>query len=187
MNQTSSTEAIGTGPGRYLSPRMRECVGRELDRRVSFPVASSDIRRWAIAVYYPELPPRRFWDPSDTLHSDTLHSDTKGSADLVAPEDFNPFAWMVADPPGPPLVLRDPEELLGVPGPEVTVRLRGGMTVEYGVPIRSGDVITSVRSLAGYDERDGRRGTMLFTTIADTWTNQRGEFVKTFQFTFIRY
>lgn len=168
MTETTSEQA----PSTYVSERMRECVGRELDRRVSYPVGASDIRRWAVAVYHPELPPRRFWDVRDT--------------DLVAPEDFNPFAWLVAEPPGRPLVLRDPEELLGIAGPEVSTRLRGGMATEYGVPIRSGDVITSVRSLAGYDERAGRRGPMLFTMVADVWTNQRGEHVKNFQFTFIR-
>ncbi|GGL15065.1 FAS1-like dehydratase domain-containing protein [Nocardia jinanensis] len=160
-------------PTGLVTAQMRECVGRELDRRVSYPVAASDIRRWAVAVYYPELPPRPFWDAPDAI--------------LVAPEDFNPFAWLVAQPPGRPLVLRDPEEVLGIQGPQVDTRLRGGMTVEYGAPIHSGDVISSVRSLGGYDERDGRRGPMLFTTIADIWTNQRGEFVKNFQFTFIRF
>ncbi|WP_232839993.1 FAS1-like dehydratase domain-containing protein [Nocardia aurea] len=170
MTDTTSRQSAPTG---FVTERMREVVGRELDRRVSYPVAASDIRKWAVAAYYPEMPPRRFWDAPD--------------ADLVAPEDFNPFAWLVAQPPGRPLVLRDPEELLGIPGPQVDTRLRGGMAVEYGVPIRSGEAITSVRSLEGYDERDGRRGPMLFTTIADVWTNQRGEFVKNFQFTFIRY
>jgi len=34
----------------------------ELDRRVSYPITVSDIRRWAMAVYYPEEPPRLFWD-----------------------------------------------------------------------------------------------------------------------------
>jgi hypothetical protein len=157
---------------------MRQCVGRELDRRVSYPIESSDIRRWAVAVYYPEFPPRRFWAAPESL------PDASG---LAAPEDFNPFAWLVADPPGPPPTLRDPEEVLGIPGPEVTVRLRGGMAVEYGAPMRAGDVITSVRRLAGYDEREGRRGPMLLTTVADTWTNQRGEVVKNLQFTFIRF
>jgi hypothetical protein len=28
---------------------------------------------------------------------------------------------------------------------------------------------------------------MLLTTVADTWTNQRGEVVKNLQFTFIRF
>lgn len=162
----------------YVSEQMRAALGSELDHRVSYPIASSDIRRWAVAVYYPELPPQRFWaTPADSLDS----------GDLTAPEDFNPFAWLIAEPAGPPPSLRDPEEVLGIPGPDVQVRMRGGMSVEYGVPMRPGDIITSVRRLADYDERDGRRGPMLFTTVADTWTNQRNEVVKNFEFTFIRF
>lgn len=159
----------------YISQEMRGCVGRELDRRVAYPITSSDIRRWAVAIYYPEPPPQRFWI---------------GSADvgtLVAPEDFNPFAWLIADPAGPPPSLRDPEEVLGIASPDAPVRLRGGMSVEYGEPMRDGDIITSVRRLGGYTERDGRRGPMLLTTIVDTWTNQRDELVKNFEFTFIRF
>jgi hypothetical protein len=162
----------------YVTEQMRECVGRELDRRVSYPITSSDIRRWAIAGYYPELPPSRFWAaPADS-------PDLEGAA---APEDFNPFAWLIAEPSGPPPSLRDPEEVLGIPGPDAPVRLRGGMSVEYGVPMRAGDVIMSVRRLGGYDERYGRRGPMLLTTIVDTWTNQNDEWVKSFEFTFIRF
>ena len=162
----------------YISEEMRACVGSDLDRRVSFPITSSDIRRWAVAVYYPELPPRRFWAaPVGSMDSSAL----------ATPEDFNPFAWLVAEPAGPPPSLRDPEEVLGIASPDAAVRLRGGMSVDYGVPMRPGDVITSVRCLGGYAEREGRRGPMLLTTISDTWTNQRDEVVKNFEFTFIRF
>ena len=49
-------------PTTNISEAMRVAVGSELTRMVSFPVSESDIRKWAIAVYYPEEPPRRFWD-----------------------------------------------------------------------------------------------------------------------------
>ena len=65
--------------------------------------------------------------------------------------------------------------------------INGGTEVEYGVRMRPGDVITSVTTLAGYSEREGRLGLMLFTTSEDTWTNQRGETVKTSRNTLIRY
>jgi N-terminal half of MaoC dehydratase len=59
--------------------------------------------------------------------------------------------------------------------------------VDYGARMRPGDVITSVRRLAGYSEREGRLGLMLFTTTEDTWSNERGEMVKTTRGTIIRY
>jgi hypothetical protein len=158
---------------------MRAAVGTELDRRVAFPITLSDVRRWAVAVYHPDVPPRRFWDEKAAAASPL--------GGIVAPEDFNPFAWMVAEPAGPPRALRDPEEILGIDSPPITNRIRGAMSVEYGVHMRPDDVITSVRRLNGYDERDGRLGRMLFTAIDDMWTNQRQEFVKRFEFTFIRY
>ena len=61
------------------------------------------------------------------------------------------------------------------------------MEVEYGVRMRPGDVITSVRRLAEYQEREGRLGLMLFTTTEDVWTNQDDQLVKTSRSAVIRY
>ena len=79
------------------------------------------------------------------------------------------------------------EEVLGVEKAATQSLINGGTEVEYGVRMRPGDVITSVTTLAGYSEREGRLGLMLFTTSEDTWTNQRGETVKTSRNTLIRY
>jgi hypothetical protein len=161
-----------------VSEAMRTSVGRELGRRVSYPVTDSDIRRWAIAVHYPEQPPARYWD------------DEHG--EIVAPLDFNPFAWL-ARVPGfttGDVDANDPdrtEKTLGIAGPGLTFQLNGGMSVSYGVRMRPDDVITSVSRLAGYHERTGRLGLMLMSTTEDTWTNQRGETVKKQAVTLIRY
>jgi hypothetical protein len=170
--------------GTYISEAMAGAVGRELERRVSFPVAASDIRRWAIAVYYPEEPPRLFWD--EAYAARTAHGG------IVAPEDFNPFAWMSAEPVGIPRreASHDPnvtEARLGVPGPGLSFQLNGGMRAEYGVRMRPGDVVTSVTRLGGYHEREGRLGRMLFTDMEATWTNQHGDVVKRTTSTLIRY
>jgi hypothetical protein len=61
------------------------------------------------------------------------------------------------------------------------------MEVEYGVRMRPGDVITSVARLAGYREREGRLGMMLFTVSEDTWSNQDDDVVKRTKQTLIRY
>ncbi|WP_033292195.1 FAS1-like dehydratase domain-containing protein [Amycolatopsis jejuensis] len=157
----------------HISEAMRGALGAVLDRRVSYPVAESDIRRWAIAVYYPDAPPARFLDPA---------------ADIVAPEEFNAFAWCVAkqETTGTGDVVHL-EKSLGIPPPRVNFALNGGMEVEYGEPIRPGDVLTAVKRLTRYDERSGRLGRMLFTTLEDTWTNQRAERVRRHRTTLIRY
>jgi hypothetical protein len=171
-------------PGTSISAAMSAATGRELGSRVSFPVSESDIRRWAIAVYYPEEPPRLFWDAG--YARSTRHGG------IVAPEEFNPFAWMAAvqDPPpapGGPETVSHVELALGIPGPGLRHQLNGGVTVRYGVRMRPGDVITSRNRLVGYAEREGRLGLMLFTTTEDAWTNERGELVKVTTTTGIRY
>ena len=71
---------------------LQAMAGRELYRVTSPPVALSDIRKHAIAVYWPDKPPRRFWD------EDYARQTPWGG--IVAPEDFNPFAWPI-EGPGP--------------------------------------------------------------------------------------
>jgi len=171
-------------PESNVSAAMRNAVGGQLARRVSFPVSESDIRRWAVAVYYPQDPPRQFWDAA--YAKSTRHGG------IVAPEDFNPFAWMAAERNEPSVELgpNDPDRteiMLGVPGPGLQYQLNGGLEVDYGVRMRPGDVITSVTRLAGYSEREGRLGLMLFTVTEDSWTNGDGELVKRARMTLIRY
>lgn len=168
-----------------ITDPMRAAVGRELSRSVSFPISRSDIRKWALAVYYPEEPPRLFWD--EAYAATTVHGG------IVAPEEFNPFGWMVAEPPGlpPPNEFRnDPdrtEKTLGIDGPGLKFQLNGGLEVDYGARMRPGDQITAVTTLAGYREREGRLGLMLFTSSESVWTNQKGEMVKRSAGTVIRY
>lgn len=170
----------------HISESMRNAVGTEIDRSTSYPVGENDIRRWAIATYWPERPPARFIDvPADGSH-------------MVAPEEFNVMstAWRPAEsqkspkaftPSGPGHNPDATENQIGIDGPGLTKMLNGGMSVEYGVPIKAGDVITSVRTLGEYTEREGRLGLMLFSSTIDTWTNQHHEIVKRSTMTLIRY
>jgi hypothetical protein len=170
----------------YINDSMRAAVGRVTARQVSYPVSESDIRRWARAVYWPEVPPRLFWDKE--------YAERSRHGGIVAPEEFNAFAWMVAEKDDPPSAVQlapiDPnrmEKLLGIEPPPVQNQLNGGMEVTYGVRMRPGDVVTSVTRLAEYQEREGRHGLMLFTFSEDTWTNHRGEMVKRTRSNHIRY
>lgn len=167
-----------------ITTAMRDAIGSRLSQRVSFPIAESDIRRWAIAVYYPQEPPRQFWDEA--------HAKSTRYGGIVAPEDFNPFAWMAAEQEEPPAEIgqNDPDRtelMLGIPGAGLKFQLNGGMEVEYGTRMRPGDIITSVNRLSAYTEREGRLGLMLFTVTEDSWTNQEGSLVKRTRQTLIRY
>jgi hypothetical protein len=165
---------------------MADLIGRPFGRQVSHPVGASDIRRWALAVYYPEPPPAAYLD-----------AQAAANGRLVAPLDMNVFAWGAARtvPTGREIAV-DPtsnrigamEHHLGVEPPDLVRALNGGLSVDYtGVRMRPGDVVTSETIIEHYSERQGRLGTMLVTDTATTWHNQDDEKIKTFRMSLIRY
>ena len=169
-----------------IRPDMLAIVGKAYGVQVSYPVTASDIRRWVIAVYYPDEPPAAYLDP-----------EAAEAGRLVAPLDINVFAWGAARavPTGQEIEV-DPkyrmtgamEPTLGIEPPDLVKALNGGVSADYtAVRIRPGDVITSQSVIERYTERQGRLGSMLMTDTATTWTNQDGETVKTSRMTLIRY
>jgi|TARA_B110000483_G_scaffold63509_1_gene79117 hypothetical protein len=166
-----------------VTDEMRSIVGAVMRESLSHPVAIADIRKWAIAVYYPETPPRQFWDEA--------YANTTQFGCMVAPEEFNPFAWSTARP-----LLTDPkvsqtafsENELGVKPPKYKAILLTEIREQYGrVRIRAGDAIRSVVRISEYFERDGRMGRMLYTTLSNEWHNQSDEWIRTTESVFVRY
>ena len=136
--------------------------------RISPPISASDIRKWAIATYWPEKPPAIYWDLD--------YAKTTRWGGIIAPSDFNPFAWPVERPQRPPQG-----------GGKGRTGLNGGQTDTYGVPMRPGDVIHSRTRLRDWNERQGRMGLMLYTFTETEWRNQRDELVRVRVSTGIRY
>jgi hypothetical protein len=170
-----------------ITDEMRGIVDVVMDEATSYPIAASDIRRWALAVYYPEIPPPEFWDEDDPV--------TIAMGGIVAPDEFNPLAWIAKDPkparrdtaPGAPKVGAF-EAVLGVEPPEFRALLQGEIRAGYGeAQMRPGDVIHSATSITEYFEREGRMGLQLYTTLSEVLTNQRGAWVKTIDTVFVRY
>jgi len=177
-----------TPPTTYITEERLAQVGVERDRRVSPPVERGEIRRWAIAVYWPERPPRVYWDDE--------HARTTRWGSIIAPPDFNPFSWPI-DEEGFNLKIENwkrqtkggassEEDSSGSePGTRV---LNGGSRVEYFIPMQPGDVITSVTKVIDIQERQSRSvGLMIMTFTENRWTNQRGELVRVFVSTSINY
>ena len=166
-----------------ISPEMAAAVGREYEWATSYPIDPVSIRNWAIAMYYPEQPPRLYWDEE--------YAKKTRWGGIVAPEEFNPFAWMRADPPGHMGIEASrpgPEGHLGIEAPDFKANIFAGLVVNYtGVRMRPGDVIKSAVSLGGYHEKPGRMGLMLFTTREERWTNQNGELIRVSTSDLIRY
>jgi hypothetical protein len=160
-----------------LSDEVRSFIGQERNREISRPISLSDIRRWAVAVYWPERAPRLFWD-EDYARSTRFQG-------IVAPEDINPFAWPVEggmDPYRRNNML-DAFERMGI-GSNI---LNAGSDSRYHLRMRPGDIITAVTTVDDIFVREGRLGSMLFTIHKVSWTNQNGEAVKTMMQTSIRY
>ena len=150
----------------YVTPEMREAQGKWGDVRTAPPITETDIRRWAMATYYPKQPPRIYWDPE--------YAAATRWGGIIAPPDFNPFAWPVERPRGGPsgLAGRRPD---GAP----LTGMNGGQTDTYGAPMRPGDIISARNRLVDWWEREGRLGHTLYVRSEIEWRNQGDELVKT--------
>jgi hypothetical protein len=140
------------------------------NERVSPPVSESDIRKWAIATYWPEKPPPIYWDAA--------YAKTTKYGGIIAPPDFNPFAWPVERPQRP---------TGGAVRGRGRTGLNGGQTDTYGAPMRPGDVIRSRSRLKDWNERQGRMGLTLYTYTETEWRNQNDDLVRVRISTGIRY
>ncbi|MDA0338617.1 MAG: MaoC family dehydratase N-terminal domain-containing protein [Proteobacteria bacterium] len=169
--------------GSLVTPEMQAIVGKVMRASVSYPVSASDICKWAMAVYYPEQPPRLYWDQE--------YAATTAFGGIVAPEDFNPFAWATAKPAlDEPAVSQTAfsEDELGVTPPPYTAILLTDIKARHGTTrIHPGDVISSTHAITDYFEREGRMGHMLYTTLSHTLTNQHGDWLRTVESVFVRY
>jgi hypothetical protein len=130
--------------------------------RPSAPIATSDIRRWAIAVYWPRTPPRLYWD------EDYAASTRWGG--IVAPVEFNPFAWSIE--PGP-----SRRELDGHTEHQ-SRRVNGGSRIRFGAAMRPGDRIEARSMLVEWRAKRGASGDLLFVDFRHQWRNQEGVTVR---------
>ena len=118
---------MATGVDTLISPAMEEAKGKWGEPRVSPPISASDIRKWAIATYWPETPPPVYWDEA--------YAKTTKWGGIIAPAGLQPVRLAGA-----------PDAARGAAAAGGGVRLtgmNGGQTDTYGAPMRPGDVITA--------------------------------------------
>lgn len=156
-----------------VTQEMIEKKGVWEQESTSPPIAESDIRKWCIATYWPEKPPRHYWDAE--------YAKTTAWGGIVAPPDFNPFAWPIDRPAVPASRQSATAAGAGQRG------MNGGQVDTFGVPMRPGDVITTRSRTTGWEERQTRLGWTLFTYGETEWRNQNNEVVKTRVRTGIRF
>jgi acyl dehydratase len=167
------TEPSGdAAPGTFLGADTIAKIGRALPPVAAPAVGANDIARWAIATYWPEPPPAEFVDPAVA---------EKGPwGGIVAPRDFDPFAWMPERPWAG-------DWLFGMGSAPGTRVLNGGQRNVYGAPVRPGDVISCTRRFVDVVERETKRGPMVFFTSEFRWDNQDGATVRLGEQTTIYY
>lgn len=158
----------------YVTEEMKEAKGLWGSSRTSYPITDTDIRRWSMATYYPERPPHVYWDDE--------YAKTTKYGGIIAPPDFNPFAWSLDRPAAMARGLSGAR-----PDGKPLTGMNGGQTDTYGVPMRPGDVITARSRLIDWEEREGRLGHTLYVRTEIEWRNQRDELVKTRISIAIRY
>lgn len=159
-------------PGTFLDQATVDAIGRTLPPVAAPAVGANDIARWAIATYWPEPPPAVYLDADAA-------ADTPWGG-IVAPRDFDPFAWMPKRPWAG-------DWLWGM-GTEPGKRLlNGGQRNVYHQPIRPGDVISVTRRFVDVVERETKRGPMVFFTSEFRWENQDGALVRIGEQTTIYY
>ena len=159
-------------PGTFLTQETIDGIGRTLPAVTAPPVGANDIARWATATYWPERPP--------AVYVDSEVASTGPWGGIVAPRDFDPFAWMPDRP-------WSGDWLLGMgvePGRRV---LNGGQWNRYAAPIRPGDVISVTRRFVDVVERETKRGPMVFFTSEFRSVNQDGALVRLAEQTTIYY
>ncbi len=167
-----STPSGAARPGTFLRQETIDKIGRTLAPVAAPAVGANDIARWATATYWPERPPAVYVD------ADSAASTSWGG--IVAPRDFDPFAWMPERPWGGDWLFG-----MGVePGRRV---LNGGQWNRYAAPIRPGDVISVTRRFVDVVERETSRGSMVFFTSEFRWVNQVGALVRLAEQTTIYY
>ena len=155
--------------GELLKADTIDKIGRQLAPVAAPAVGANDIARWAIATYWPEPPPAVYAQDADSPWGG-----------LVAPRDFDPFAWMPKRPWAGDWLWGMGTE----PGQRV---LNGGQRNRYAEPIRPGDVISVTRRFVDVVERQTKRGPMVFFTSEFLWTNQTGAVVRIGEQTTIYY
>ena len=146
----------------------RELLGRTSEPETRPPITFDEIARYAYAV-----------DDVRPSYVDAERAKDGPYGGIVAPPlftgstNFPPTAIADLRPDGLPDTRNDPLQLR-IPGAQSRFT---GMDVTFIEPIRPGDVLTHQSTVTDVEEKQGRAGTMIFTTKEMTITNQHGRTV----------
>ena len=151
-----------TTPASFLTEEMRnQAIGQKSEPR------SIDIEKGAIIKFAQAI------EDDNPLYNDEMVARDSRYGGLIAPPTFLRSVG-VDRPPYP----------FNMPFNRM---LDGGSDWEYFHPVRAGDRITAISEIADINERIGRMGLMVITSIVVTYRNQFGQVAATQTSTSIRY
>ena len=151
-----------TTPASFLTEEMRnQAIGQKSEPR------SIDIEKGAIIKFAQAI------EDDNPLYNDEMVARDSRYGGLIAPPTFLRSVG-VDSPPYP----------FDMPFNRM---LDGGSDWEYFHPVRAGDRITAISEIADINERIGRMGLMVITSIVVTYRNQFGQVAATQTSTSIRY
>lgn len=136
-----------------------------------YPVTRIDIARFARAT-----------GETNQMHYEPSAANDAGYPDVVAPTMFPYAIRMHASTLGADLE-PDGSPTSDVPPLPTKRAMAGETSIELGVPIIAGDIVTVRKRLAEMYEKEGRSGPLVFVTMEFTFTNQRDEQVARERFT----
>lgn len=148
----------------YISDEIRGLVGKELDRSVH-EIEKGMIRRLAESAL-----------DDNPLFRDCEESRGSRYGGMIAPPGI---VWPIIPPKMDWFVTQYDFPLKRL--------LNAGFEQEFHAPIRPGDVLTGVLTLAAVEEKQGRIGHMVFFHFEVAWTNQHDQRVMKLRQSFIKY
>lgn len=155
-----------------ITDEARSWAEREFPRYV-FDVGRRDIQKYAHAI-----------GETDPIHFDAAAAMDAGYSDIVAPPFFPYVIRMHASHmAGKDQLEPDGSATADVPPLPTTRAMAGEITIELGVPVIAGDVITVDKRIIDMYEKEGRSGALVFVKMEFTFTNQQGDLVAREEFT----
>lgn len=148
-----------------ITDEMRKMVGHQWGPSV-YEIEKGWIRRFAEAIEDP-----------NPLYYDEAYAKKTRHGGIIAPPGF--IAGLRED--------KGADWFRGVKCSLNTGALNGGNEVEFIKHIYAGDVISVTEKLLSIEEKQTKKGLMLFCSMEKTYTNQKGEVVAKMRNTGIRF
>ena len=147
-----------------LPQQVTQLIGKRDEGRI-MEVEKGAIRKFADAV-----------EDANLLYWDEEYARKSKYGGIVAPPGF--FGWPVKWEGALALASELRQEAMDTVAEAGYERiLDGGIEYEFIAPIRAGDTLTAVSTIVDVYEREAKAGTMVFTSVETTYTNQNGDLV----------